>query len=120
MARSRAIKLPTGEPSPFNVLRKSPRKASEPEVEEIISDDEESDISDTSEGPEQLHKTVTRSVLEEIAKFEESFKDFAKRYRLIDRIGEGKLTLLFVLTGILQFFAYRNIFYSLQSRGPSL
>lgn len=33
---------------------------------------------------------VEDSVLEDIQQFEESFKGISKRYRLINRIGEGK------------------------------
>lgn len=47
----------------------------------------DSDATDDQEVPET---SISRSVADDIAKFEASFKDLSKRYRLIDRIGEGK------------------------------
>ena len=87
MARSRALKVPTGEPSPFNIPTTTHPTAArsidaeESESDESVASDDDSDID---------HKPIPRSVAEDIAMFEESFRDISKRYRLIDRIGEGE------------------------------
>ena len=49
------------------------------EHDDTISDD--SECSDDAEVPQ--------SILEDIARFEESFKGISKRYKILDRIGEG-------------------------------
>ena len=96
MARARISKVPTAEPSPFNVVEDSSRTESEVE-EELETNDQESDEDATSDvQPERRPKPISRSVREDIARFEESFKDLAKQYRLIDRIGEGKETCSYV------------------------
>ena len=93
MARTR---VPTGEPSPFNILEDQPQNDSKmrESTEELIPDDEVSGAetigSDTSDASEDNHRVVPRTVLEDIAKFEKSFPDIMKQYRLIDRIGEGQ------------------------------
>ena len=91
MARARAVKVPTGEPSPFNVLDDVPHNVTRSNHQAVVQDDDamsvDEEISDDSS--ETHHKVVPRSVLDDIARFEESFKDLAKQYRLIDRIGEG-------------------------------
>ena len=93
MARSRAVKVPTGEPSPFNVPTNTHPKA----ARSIVEEESESDDSVASDDESDIdHKPIPRSVREDIVKFEESFRDIAKRYRLIDRIGEGKR---FLVTG---------------------
>ena len=46
--------------------------------------------SDATDDQEVPQTSVSRSVADDIAKFEASFRDLSKRYRLIDRIGEGK------------------------------
>lgn len=46
---------------------------------------EESGCTRTDDSDEEVEDTV----LEDIARFEESFKGITKRYRLINRIGEG-------------------------------
>lgn len=58
----------------------------------VIHEDEdaESDGSDTTDVSEdERSAAVPRSVKEDIAKFEDSFRELTKRYRLINRIGEG-------------------------------
>ena len=93
MARSRNLKVPTGEPSPFNILGDTHPKTTKSQVQDSISLNSEpnSDGSETSDEDSEIHhKPVPRSVREDIAKFEESFNDLAKQYRLIDRIGEGE------------------------------
>ena len=87
MARARAAKVPTAEPSPFNVLE----DVTESERQEMVLEEGESDEEETSDDEsEKQHQSIPRSVREDIAGFEESFKDLSRRYRLIDRIGEGE------------------------------
>lgn len=96
--------MPTNEPSPFNPqhaldgrnkrraiiakrMEEDEEEGEEGEGQETSEDDTEaSDASDKFEGN---RRKVSRGVREDIAKFEESFKEVAKQYRLIDRIGEG-------------------------------
>ena len=70
--------------------------AMEPEDEPMAERSEISDAMDT-EGPDDNDDTddceereISRSVAEDITKFKASFRELSKRYRLIDRIGEGK------------------------------
>lgn len=89
-------KVPTAEPSPFNILEdppgvdeKFPRNG---QTNYDSSDGEDSQAEDSmSDGSESSTSDDEPSsqVLEDMAKFEESFKDLAQQYRLIDRIGEG-------------------------------
>lgn len=51
---------------------------------------EQSIASDATDDQEMPETSISRSVADDIAKFEASFKVLSKRYRLIDRIGEGK------------------------------
>ena len=50
---------------------------------------EEVDYSESEDSAEEVQNPLSRTVLEEIGKFEDSFKDITKQYRIIDRIGEG-------------------------------
>ena len=43
--------------------------------------------SDSSSGEDS--KRLSRTVQDEISRFEESFKDITRRFRIVDRIGEG-------------------------------
>ena len=54
--------------------------------EPMIVDDDEADEETQSEGEETA---VDPMVQEDIRHFEESFRGITKKYRLIDRIGEG-------------------------------
>ena len=90
MAKVRAAKVPTGEPSPFN-LNNNIVEATESERQEMALDEEDSDEDETSDDEsERQIQPVPRSVREDIVKFEEAFKDLGRQYRLIDRIGEGE------------------------------
>jgi cell division control protein 7 len=62
------------------------------EMEESeMKDDEESDDDGLSDASEESDDVVDSAVAEDIAKFQESFQGITDRYRLIKRIGEGKL-----------------------------
>jgi hypothetical protein len=61
-----------------------PEEDMENEMEDV-----ESDASDTTELSEDSQKVVPSSVLEDIRKFETTFKDLTMRYRIMNRIGEG-------------------------------
>ncbi len=56
----------------------------EQEEEEEEEEDGEEDAYDTSDD-----EAVDRTVMEDMHKLEEDFPSFAKKYRLIKRIGEG-------------------------------
>ena len=93
MARTR---ISTREPNPFSILKDQPNNGdgSRESTDELVLDDkevsdEETAGSDTSDASEASHRVIPRSVLEDIAKFEDDFPDIATQYRLIDRIGEG-------------------------------
>ena len=108
------------------------RKAQQPiEVheDEPLSDENET-VLDESRDPlaessgcaasDESDEEVEDSVPEDMAKFEESFKEIAGQYRLINRIGEGALTfpqhtLHFHLT-----IKCRHVLDRLQGRRPSI
>ena len=88
------------EPSPFNILEDRPtldeyqarieqKRRYQREREEL--GDDASDTSDDSAVRVKKTRPVDPTVKEDMIKFEESFKGINKRYRLIDRIGEGTL-----------------------------
>ena len=54
------------------------------ELQEVADGDTSSDVSDDSDDD------VDESVAEDMRKLEESFKGISQKYRLINRIGEGK------------------------------
>ena len=61
------------------------------QIDEDIQDGEES--SEHSESSEELSEgehEVDESVLEEMAKLENTFQEIGLKFRMIDRIGEGK------------------------------
>lgn len=92
-------KAPTGEPSPFNILedpRDTPEQSHASVKEagfDVIDRDEvsgdESEGSNGSESSVESRRPIDKSVLEDMAKFEDSFKGITQRFRLINRIGEG-------------------------------
>lgn len=96
MVKTRA---PTGEPSPFNILEDTHDTAEHGHVHvkeagfDVIERDEVSDdgseASGGSESSMASHRPIDKSVLEDMAKFEDSFKGITQRFRLINRIGEG-------------------------------
>ena len=101
MSQSRQTKgiarpKPAGDPSPFNVLEDSNDQdvESTPGAPEKYDQDEVSENSGTeSEGSEssiESQETVEKAVMEDMAKFEDTFKGITKRFRLINRIGEGE------------------------------
>ena len=93
--------VPTGEASPFNVIDSHSKNAAHvqqnavqevnyvEEEDELEEEEDEDAGSDTSAMSEENHRSIPQHVLDDMAKFEASFKDLAKQYRLIDRIGEG-------------------------------
>lgn len=73
--------------------------------EDECSDEEGDTVMEESMGPldesgaavtDSEDEEVEQSVVEDIQKFEESFKNINKRFRLINRIGEGECTLTVV------------------------
>ena len=86
------------EPSPFNILEDRPtldeyqarieQKQNHQREREELRDDA-SDTSDDAVAQIKKQRLIDPAVKEDMAKFEESFKGINKRYRLIDRIGEG-------------------------------
>ena len=97
MARA---KPPSAEPSPFNILEDRPTLDEyQLQVEAAQRDrhgrdensDDDSATTDDSAASRKRHRKKDPSVVEDMAKFEESFRGITKRYRLIDRIGEGIL-----------------------------
>ena len=90
------LRAPSGEESPFNILE-DPRDQGhtdsklvddEPNCRDDFSE-EMSEASDSSESSSRSRQPVDKSVMEDMAKFEESFKGITQRFRLINRIGEG-------------------------------
>jgi len=102
-------KPPSAGPSPFNILEDRPsldeyqQRKKEEQQSPNDSDRSISDESDASEdsvaSKKHKRRKIDPAVAEDMAKFEESFKGIAKRYKLIDRIGEGRkhYTLVFVV-----------------------
>jgi len=58
--------------------------------ESKMEDVEEMDMDDNSEESDS-DEDVAESVKEDIRRFQETFKGINKRFRLINRIGEGKI-----------------------------
>jgi cell division control protein 7 len=73
----------------FDELTQSEDDQATEEIGEEDVEPQESEMSDDSEASRENHKTITPAVQEEMVKFEESFQGFTKRYKLIDKIGEG-------------------------------
>ena len=91
-------KAPTGEPSPFNILEDAHdtpehqahvQEAGFDVIERDEVSDDGSEASGGSESSMESHRPIDKSVLEDMAKFEDSFKGITQRFRLINRIGEG-------------------------------
>ncbi|KAI4153009.1 MAG: hypothetical protein LQ340_002570 [Diploschistes diacapsis] len=91
------MKVPTGEPSPFNVLEDVPQNVTRANHQEVVQDDDAMSVDEqiSDDSSETHHTLVPRSVLDDIARFEESFNDLTKQYRLIDRIGEGTFSTVY-------------------------
>jgi cell division control protein 7 len=79
------------QPRPAHKLRKMDSRR-----QVVRVPDEEDDLQDfdgeetSSEASEEAEEDVDESVAEDMRKLEESFKGISQRYRLINRIGEGK------------------------------
>jgi cell division control protein 7 len=58
--------------------------------ESRVEDGEEMELDGCSEASDETDDAVDVSVQQDMDKFEESFKDVKERFRLINRIGEGK------------------------------
>ena len=95
MARA---KPPSAEPSPFNILEDRPTldeyqlKVEAAQRDRRVGDeisDDDSETTDDSVASKKQHRKKDPVVVEDMVKFEESFRGITKRYRLIDRIGEG-------------------------------
>lgn len=95
------------EPEPEPVMPPTRLRQQEPiQVHEDVCTDEEGDtVMDESMGPldesgatatDSEDEEIEESVVEDIQKFEESFRNINKRFRLINRIGEGECTRTFV------------------------
>lgn len=71
----------------------------EPAPIEIFEEDEHDTVVDESQDPmeesgctqdDSEDEDIDESVLQDIEQFQHSFKDIGKKYRLINRIGEGQ------------------------------
>lgn len=71
----------------------------------------------THDGSDE-EEVVEESVAEDMDRFEESFEGITKRYRLINRIGEGPRRPAPVRSS--QLTAGRNLLHRLQGRGPAV
>jgi hypothetical protein len=56
-----------------------------------VEEDEEMEVDGFSEASDDTDEAVDVSVQQDMEKFEETFQDITTRFRLINRIGEGKL-----------------------------
>ncbi|KAL9122083.1 MAG: hypothetical protein Q9187_001367 [Circinaria calcarea] len=111
-------KAPTGEPSPFNVLedsRDTPEHNHASVKEEgfdVIDRDEvsgdESEGSNGSESSIESRRPIDKSVMEDMVKFEESFKGITQRFRLINRIGEGTFSTVYKAEDLLYEHYYND------------
>ena len=110
------------EPSPFNILEDRPtldqyqariEQKRRYHREQAELGDDASDTSDDSAVQVKRPRPIDPSVKEDMIKFEESFKGINRRYRLIDRIGEGTSMNTAVLS-VLNLRRLRDFFYSLQ------
>jgi hypothetical protein len=100
MART---KPSAGDPSLFNIHEDRPtldeyqatiEKARLRQVEDLESSQDDSESGNDFPGSSNKVKrprVIDPAVAEDMAKFEESFKGITRRYRLIDRIGEGEI-----------------------------
>lgn len=61
-----------------------------PDKEDELQEIEDEDT--TSEASVESEEDVEEGVAEDMRKLEESFKGISQKYRLINRIGEGRLT----------------------------
>ena len=90
---------PSEDPSPFNVLEDSrdreshhhvePRRGSVAKLDQEEVSASSGTESDGSEGSVESHGQVEKAVMEDMVKFEDTFKGITQRFRLINRIGEG-------------------------------
>ena len=85
------------------------------ERDEVDEDDfQEDGYSDVSD---ETDIVVDPAVQEDMDRFQETFKGIKDRFRLINRIGEGRVNVL--LCCELSFnMIHRNILYCVQGRGP--
>lgn len=87
--------IPTAEESPFNILEDFPRnpngqtKSRQPGNEDNLSDDS-AETSDDSRDSTESQADANRALVDDLTKFEESFKGITTRFKLISRIGEGR------------------------------
>jgi len=87
---------PRAPQEPFNIHHDDMDESMEEndEMEESkVEDGEEMEVEDNSEDSDS-DQDVDASVKEDIRKFQETFKGINERFRLINRIGEGKQRLL--------------------------
>ncbi|MCJ1382206.1 hypothetical protein MMC17_005318 [Xylographa soralifera] len=105
------------EPSPFNILEDRPtldeyqarieqKRRYQREREEL--GDDGSDTSDDSAVQVKKPRAIDPTVKEDMIKFEESFKGINKRYRLIDRIGEGTFSTVYKAEDLLYEHYYND------------
>jgi hypothetical protein len=70
-----------------------PRTMSDTQRIQIIEDEEEEDPAEAAyEGESESEDEVDESVAEDMRKLEESFRGISRKYRLINRIGEGNMS----------------------------
>jgi cell division control protein 7 len=75
--------------------------------ESRVEEGEEMEVDGYSEASDETDEAVDVSLQQDMEKFEETFQDMRERFRLINRIGEGKLVLpILLLIPILTFHRY--------------
>ena len=95
------MKRSTGDNNPFDIhedprgafLRRDQEGPRREASRSMAGDEEVEDNSvdsDDSESSFRSQVAVTQSVMEDMAKFEDTFQGITQRFRLINRIGEGK------------------------------
>lgn len=62
--------------------------------------DEKNDIHDVNDNDEDDNESVDSSVKEDMKRLEDTFTGISRRFRLINRIGEGRLSLQIVFLGV--------------------
>lgn len=92
---------------------RKPRHILDTQQIQIVEDEEEESESDQyNEG--ESDDEADESVIEDMRKLEESFKGISRKYRLINRIGEGNLAYVWeTISGPLT--TYRNVLNCIQS-----
>ena len=67
-------------------------RMSETELHEGANSAEAMDYEETDGSSDDEQKPISRTVQDEISRFEDSFKELRRKYRVVDRIGEGTMS----------------------------